>query len=356
MTISSTNNKHVYNGNGVTRIWSYTWPIIDTTDIEIWVRYLDDSLVQITTGYSIDTNLQEVTYPTIVSGLPLVLTGEKIVLRRKIPLTQEVDLDNQGPLPSTTLEEEYDKLTLITQQHAEELNRCVKFPIDDNPTLDETTSYLDDVIDYANQAAASAAAAAASAGDASTSAAAAAVSEANAAQSALDAITAIQDFVDSFIDKNEVPAGLVDGVNVDFNLSLMPVNDVLKVFINGMKIPESKYTFSIPTITFNDPPAIGQTVEVSYITNGLSANPTVPSASYIPEYHTVTGPELAAKKFTLLHSPLVPSQATADMIGGSPQAYGADFTIINGNEFNWDTLGLDGQILLGTVMRIEYFY
>lgn len=73
------------------------------------------------------------------------------------------------------------------------------------------------------------------------------------------------------------------------------------------------------------------------------------------EYHTVTAPEAAAKQFTLINTPSVAANVMCDIITGGPQAFSVDFTITT-NVFDWNTLGLDGILDTGDIVRLHYLY
>lgn len=145
MTVSSTNSKHIYNGNGVTVNWPYTFTIINTTDIKVYLTNTDAEVSEITTGFTVDELNSRVVYPAVGSGIPVLPTGWKITLVREMDLTQTLDLTRQGPLDSESLEEAYDKLTLIAQQHDEQISRCIIWAIDSTPSTVDTTAYLEQI-------------------------------------------------------------------------------------------------------------------------------------------------------------------------------------------------------------------
>lgn len=181
MTVSLTTTKHVYNGDGVTVNWPYTFPIIASTDIVVYKTASDGSISLVASGYTVNTGSNTVTYPN--SGSPLAV-GEKVTLIREVPLTQLTDYQNNGAFNAETLESALDKVTLIGQQLNEALSRSVKFPVDETPTQDDTDEFLSDVQASQSAAATSATAAAASASAAATSASAAATSATASATSA----------------------------------------------------------------------------------------------------------------------------------------------------------------------------
>jgi hypothetical protein len=192
MPITEGTIKHVYNGNGTTRDWDYTFPINTTTgsDIKLYKTAINGTITEITTSYSINVTTKKVTYPTVISGLPLLATGEKITLLRVEPLSQASDWANQGPFNSETVEAALDKATMILQQLNEALSRCVKYPVDETPTSEDTDTFLALIVGYKNDAQAAQVAAAASAVAAAASESAAAIAETNAETAETNAETA----------------------------------------------------------------------------------------------------------------------------------------------------------------------
>lgn len=66
----------------------------------------------------------------------------------------------------------------------------------------------------------------------------------------------------------ETPAGAVDGVNATFLLSQVPKNATsIQVYLDGLIINKSLWTFTAPNIIFSTPPAVSQDVYVSYLIN-----------------------------------------------------------------------------------------
>lgn len=121
--VSSTNSKDIFQGDGSTVAWQYDFPIILTSDIEIFTIDSSGNVTPVTTNYSINTSTATVTYP--VSGTPLPI-GSQIVLQRVEPLTQATSLKNQYRLPLDVIETSLDKLTLITQQLQTSLNQTIQ--------------------------------------------------------------------------------------------------------------------------------------------------------------------------------------------------------------------------------------
>jgi len=137
--------KHTYNGNSLTRNWDFTFPIATTdgTDIFLYKTTVDDennilSVELIVANYNVDVAGRFVTYPTIVSELPLLTSNEKITLIRLEPLSQESDWRNKGPFNAETMEAALDKLTMICQQLSEAEGRALKVSVTYGGDIDLT--------------------------------------------------------------------------------------------------------------------------------------------------------------------------------------------------------------------------
>lgn len=138
MTVSNLLTKNVLSGNGNTRVWTYTFDFNSDwsdNDIKIYTTDLYSVTTEITSNFTIDKINKTVTYPTIISGLPLLVTGEKITIARKLPLVQTTSFLNQGAFPSEAIEDTSDKPILILQETNERLDRCI--------TKDIATNNLD---------------------------------------------------------------------------------------------------------------------------------------------------------------------------------------------------------------------
>jgi hypothetical protein len=143
MTVPAGSIKHVYNGNGI-RNWDFTFPIYtdDGSDIKLYKTAIDGTVTEITANYSVDVVASHVVYPTVVSGLPLLATGEKITLRRVELLSQDIDWQNKGPFNAETVESAADKIMMIVQQQQEELSRAIKYPVDQIPASEDIYTYI----------------------------------------------------------------------------------------------------------------------------------------------------------------------------------------------------------------------
>jgi len=125
VTVSSTTNKHSYNGNGSQTAFAYTFKIFVAADIQV---YLNGVLKTINTHYTLsNVGLTGGGNVTFTSGsVPSAATGN-VILLRSLALTQGVDLINYGAFDANIIESAYDKLTMMVQQLQEEVSRSIRF-------------------------------------------------------------------------------------------------------------------------------------------------------------------------------------------------------------------------------------
>lgn len=79
------------------------------------------------------------------------------------------------------------------------------------------------------------------------------------------------------------------------------------------------------------------------------------SGEWKVEYHTITALEFSAKQFTISETPFDNDQVLVDVVSGSTQQNAVDFDI-TGDVFDWNGLGLDGNINIGDIIRLAYFF
>lgn len=119
--VISTVNQVIYNGDGVTTSWPFTFRIIDATDIRLILIRENGLEVPLTSDYYVDTVNNTVYYPGYAPGSeppeanqpPKLQYGEKLEIYRQLPLTQEKDLGEKWPF--FVIELALDKLTMLLQ-------------------------------------------------------------------------------------------------------------------------------------------------------------------------------------------------------------------------------------------------
>jgi hypothetical protein len=137
MTISSQTNKSgPYNGNGVTTVFAYGFPISDQSHIEVIATDAAGAEVikTLTTHYTVSG----VGSPTgSITMLVAPASGTKITVIRNVPFTQLLDLQNQGAFFAEVVEAAFDAGVARDQQIKELVDRSVKLPASaDSSTLD----------------------------------------------------------------------------------------------------------------------------------------------------------------------------------------------------------------------------
>ena len=149
--------------------------------------------------------------------------------------------------------------------------------------------------------------------------------------------------------------GVGNGATVNFNLTLFPTDEFsVALFLNGMLVELTDYSVTAGVVTFNTAPAAGQVVYAYYLTEGAPVSPPVTSGAFQVEYPEIDNTIFTNKQLTLSATPAVVTQVIVDVIGGSSQRYGVDYSV-SGTTLSWNTLGLDGILNEGDFLRITYF-
>ena len=138
-------NQVVYQGDGVTTAFPFTFRIIDDTDIKLLLLDSDGTETDITSDFYVDTVNNTVHYPGYAPGAepalsdrpPVLAEGQKLVIYRELPITQEKDLGDKWPF--YVIELALDKLTMILQQAKDWWNRSVKVSAGTDVTNFDTT-------------------------------------------------------------------------------------------------------------------------------------------------------------------------------------------------------------------------
>ena len=140
MTISTTTIKNSYSGNGSTSAFTYNFKITDDDDIEVIIRSsnVTETVKSKGTHYTVSGVGGNSGTVTFTSG-NFPVTGETVVLRRSTPQTQGMDLIENDPLPADTLEDAHDKITSISQELQEQVDRSIKLSRTNTMTSTEFT-------------------------------------------------------------------------------------------------------------------------------------------------------------------------------------------------------------------------
>lgn len=130
MTVASDSNKCLYVGNGVTRVWPYSFLLYNAAHLEVWVKRGEADSVRLERGYVLNELERTVTYPVDGTGEAPLSDKDRIILMRVVPVLQLLDLVNQGNFFAEDIERNFDLLVMMIQQLCETLRRAVVGPVD----------------------------------------------------------------------------------------------------------------------------------------------------------------------------------------------------------------------------------
>jgi hypothetical protein len=129
MTVSSTTTKVSYSGNGSTTVFAYTFKIFADADLTVIVR-TDSTGAEVTKTLTTDYTVSgagnvsggNVTFVTAPAS------GETVVIKRNLALTQPTDYTPNDPFPAASHENALDRQMFVAQQQEERFGRALVFP------------------------------------------------------------------------------------------------------------------------------------------------------------------------------------------------------------------------------------
>lgn len=138
MTISTTTSRVSYGGNGATTAFSFPYRFFENADL---VVELVDAAGAVTT-HVLNTDYTVTGADLDAGGTVTMITppssGERLVIRRVVEVTQETDYISGDPFPAESHERALDRLTMLVQQNQEALTRTLQLP----PTSDADASAI----------------------------------------------------------------------------------------------------------------------------------------------------------------------------------------------------------------------
>ena len=135
--ISSQTRRVVYTGSAGTGPYAYAFNILVNTDIAVYYNNIELTL---TTDYTVSIGAAGTGNVTIVVGGSARVPGtpdadDRITLIGDRTIQRTTDFTTGGPLFATTLNDEFDSLTIFTQQNLEQSNRSLRAPNTDPTTI-----------------------------------------------------------------------------------------------------------------------------------------------------------------------------------------------------------------------------
>ena len=129
MTVSAHAGPLIYNGNGSTKAFSYTWKAIDENDLLVILVDVGgvETMQTIDTHYTV-SGVGESDGGT-VTMVDAPETGEKLIIAKGISMVQETDYEDYDPFPADSHEDALDNLTLMCQELYDMLMRVPMFSV-----------------------------------------------------------------------------------------------------------------------------------------------------------------------------------------------------------------------------------
>lgn len=128
MTVSSSTNKIIGTGNGVTTSWPFSFKVLDADHLVVtYTDAVGDETTLDVADYVVILNADQDASPGgTVTYSPAIADGTKLTILRSVPYTQAIDLKNQGGFFPEVLERGFDLVVMQVQQIKEQLGRAFK--------------------------------------------------------------------------------------------------------------------------------------------------------------------------------------------------------------------------------------
>jgi hypothetical protein len=135
MTISTTDSRISYNGNGVTTVFAFPYRFLANADLVV-VEVSStgvETVKTLTTHYTLTGAGDDAGGSVTMLVAPAV--GTRLIVYRDTAITQETDYISGDPFPAETHERALDRLTMIAQEVGSDADRSIKVPVGDPSSL-----------------------------------------------------------------------------------------------------------------------------------------------------------------------------------------------------------------------------
>jgi hypothetical protein len=141
MTISSENRVNHFNGNGTQTVFPFTFKVFDPTDMVVIRTDTTsgvDTPMAIYIDFTVTINADQDTSPggnVTMTAAPT--STQRLTVTSDIAYLQPIDVTNGGGFYPEVFTEEFDRLTILTQQLKQSVSSTLRFPVtDQNPVTD----------------------------------------------------------------------------------------------------------------------------------------------------------------------------------------------------------------------------
>lgn len=138
MTVNTTTARVSYAGNGTTKTFTVPFYFLETSHLLVTKRSTTgvETVYTLTTNYTVSgAGVSSGGTITLTSGTAAPASGETITISRSVPLTQTTDYIANDDFPAESHERALDKLCMANQQQQLDIDRAVKFPVSDSPSI-----------------------------------------------------------------------------------------------------------------------------------------------------------------------------------------------------------------------------
>jgi len=141
MSVSSTTTKVSASGDGSTAGFNYTFKIFADSEMQVIIRASTgvETIKTLSTHYNVSGAGADAGGTVTFTSGNIPASGETVVLRRNLALTQGTDYVENDPFPAESHEDGLDRLTMITQGLQEQLDRSFKVSKSNSITTPEFT-------------------------------------------------------------------------------------------------------------------------------------------------------------------------------------------------------------------------
>ena len=138
MTISTTESRISYNGNGVTTVFAFPYRFLANGDLVVLAVSAAgvETVKTLTTDYTLTGAGDDA--GGSVTMLVAPASGTRLVIYRDTEVVQETDYISGDPFPAETHERALDRLTMIAQEIGSDADRSIKVPVGDSSSLTTT--------------------------------------------------------------------------------------------------------------------------------------------------------------------------------------------------------------------------
>lgn len=130
-TVTDASNKVSSACNGSTTAFTFSFPIVETSDLVVIHRVTTtgvETVLTETTHYEVSATNNDYSSGGTVTTVSTYASGITLTIIRDVPESQDADLEDSKVLRLEDLEKALDRLTMHVQDLEEELGRCLKYP------------------------------------------------------------------------------------------------------------------------------------------------------------------------------------------------------------------------------------